>query len=195
MATLFAIDLIPAQPWKNGAGSTRPLAEGPGWRVSLAQVTRDAPFSVFDQTRRHSVVVAGGALLLQRNEHTLAMRPHRLCSYTGEVPWHCQLQGEPATVFNVMVEPLIAAVDILTGPHLRLAGLAGSTLVLMAVGGSSACLTGEQTSHLLPEGSVLVSDGAADLQADIASAGWPPDGTLAPYLIAVRARSHRPRLC
>ena len=42
-------------PWKNGAGVTREVAAWPpearlddfGWRVSMARVERDGPFSTF----------------------------------------------------------------------------------------------------------------------------------------------------
>lgn len=92
------------QPWKNGGGSTRLLAEGVGWRISLATVGNDGPFSVFDGWWRHSVVVGGGGLRLSSNEETLDLAPHRIMGYDGGVERSCELVGEPASVLNVMCE-------------------------------------------------------------------------------------------
>ena len=46
---------VKASPWKNGGGVTREIAKGAaagpdddwGWRISIAEVERDGPFSTF----------------------------------------------------------------------------------------------------------------------------------------------------
>jgi len=54
---LTPADVTPV-PWRNGAGTTRELASSAGpdggfrWRISLADLARDAPFSSFPATDR-----------------------------------------------------------------------------------------------------------------------------------------------
>jgi len=79
----FDITRLPAQPWKNGAGLTREIAvEPPGaglgnfdWRVSVAEVERDAPFSAFAGVDRCIVLLEGGGLRLRSSD---GMLDHRL---------------------------------------------------------------------------------------------------------------------
>src|SRR6188508_1501701 len=61
-------------PWKNGGGSTTELAIFPAdsglsgspfvWRVSIADVAADGPFSRFPGYDRHIMVVEGGGMVL-----------------------------------------------------------------------------------------------------------------------------------
>ncbi len=106
---------IEEQPWKNGAGTTRQVAVGQGWRVSVAHVTKDGPFSVFEATWRHSIVIDGGALHLSCANEEVLLQSNELSSYVGDVAWDCRLQGEAATVLNIMCERDVAAADILIG--------------------------------------------------------------------------------
>lgn len=59
-------------PWKNGGGTTAEVAAFPkasgfdtfGWRVSMADVASDGPFSVFPGIHRTLIVVEGGGIEL-----------------------------------------------------------------------------------------------------------------------------------
>src|SRR3546814_2998707 len=63
---------IQATPWKNGGGVTREIASGGGtgsrpgpswgWRVSLAEVAQDGPFSTFPETDRVIAVIDGAGM-------------------------------------------------------------------------------------------------------------------------------------
>jgi environmental stress-induced protein Ves len=65
-------ELVP-QAWKNGAGLTRELAVSPleassehfDWRISVAEVTRDAPFSAFPGVDRCIVLLRGAGMRLR----------------------------------------------------------------------------------------------------------------------------------
>jgi hypothetical protein len=98
------LDDVPPQPWKNGGGTTRELAAGNGWRISLASVVRDGGFSVFEGLTRHSVVVAGNGLVLRSSEQTIEMAPGRPVRYAGDVARTASLVGGPVQVLNVMVD-------------------------------------------------------------------------------------------
>ena len=66
-------------PWKNGGGSTTEIAicpEGSGipggqfrWRVSIADVVADGPFSRFSGYDRHIMVVEGAGMTLNTRGH------------------------------------------------------------------------------------------------------------------------------
>ena len=47
----FSRDTITASPWKNGGGVTREVAKSPSqapfWRLSIANVDQEGPFSSF----------------------------------------------------------------------------------------------------------------------------------------------------
>src|ERR1700689_272768 len=64
-------------PWKNGGGSTTEVAVAPAgasldnfdWRVSLARVASDGPFSEFPGIDRSLAVVKGEGLVLSIGQH------------------------------------------------------------------------------------------------------------------------------
>ncbi len=67
---IIRADDIPATPWKNGGGLARDLLFWPGteaWRVriSLADITRDGPFSAYPGVERWFSVVEGEGVELQ----------------------------------------------------------------------------------------------------------------------------------
>src|SRR3546814_3572601 len=75
---------IMATPWKNGGGVTREIATGGsmhpnqawGWRVSLAEVAQDGPFSIFPETDRMIAEIDGGGMdLVSPEGATIALEP------------------------------------------------------------------------------------------------------------------------
>ena len=78
-------------PWKNGAGLTRELAISPAdasvddfdWRISVAAIERDAPFSAFPGVDRCIVLLRGAGMRLRSVDGaidrrlTQAYAPHR----------------------------------------------------------------------------------------------------------------------
>ena len=103
---------IAPQRWKNGAGLTREIAShaSPGgagfdWRVSLAEVTRDAPFSAFPGIDRCTLLLAGAGMRLAsrdgRIDHALVdpLLPFR---FDGAAAIDATLVGGACADFNVM---------------------------------------------------------------------------------------------
>jgi environmental stress-induced protein Ves len=100
------------QPWKNGAGVTRELAVAPAgatmdgfdWRISIAEVARDAPFSAFPGVDRCIVLLDGAGMVLE-----LPQRSHRLertfepFAFSGDEAVDARLIDGPTVDFNVMV--------------------------------------------------------------------------------------------
>ena len=101
-----------ATPWKNGGGSTTPIALSPpqaglddfDWRVSLATLAVSGPFSVFPGVDRTLALVEGPGAVLEidgaRRVHLSAADP--VCRFAGESAVTATVGERPSTDFNVM---------------------------------------------------------------------------------------------
>jgi environmental stress-induced protein Ves len=122
----FDLRTITPQPWKNGAGLTReiafggPSAAGFDWRISVAEVAHDAPFSAFPGIDRCITLLQGAGMRLRADDghldHTLStpLAPFR---FSGEVPLTATLLGGACSDFNVMTRRgrWRSEVDVLRG--------------------------------------------------------------------------------
>lgn len=107
----FDVAQIPSMPWKNKGGQTREIATWPQgadmdsfeWRVSIASIEADGPFSVFDDVDRIITLLDGDGVLLSGEgvDHALttALVPFE---FSGDVPIDCSLKGRSSRDFNVM---------------------------------------------------------------------------------------------
>ena len=101
---------LPAQPWRNGGGVTREIAvhpQGAGldgfvWRISLAEVAADGPFSPFPGIDRTLTVIEGPGLSLDFGGGTVALPPGQPLPFPGEAPVAARLAQGPITDLNVM---------------------------------------------------------------------------------------------
>lgn len=117
-------------PWKNGGGVTREIAcypPGAGmddfeWRVSIATIGADGPFSVFNGIDRVIMLLQGGGMRLHsrdgRIDHGLD-KPLMPFAFAGEASLDCTLLSGESQDFNVMTrrEKLRASVRVLRGPQ------------------------------------------------------------------------------
>ena len=99
-------------PWKNGGGVTEEIAthpEGAGldrfdWRVSIAEVARDGPFSRFPGIDRTIALIEGAGMRLSGGRHDVVLRtPFEPYAFDGEDPVDCALVSGPVRDFNAMV--------------------------------------------------------------------------------------------
>ncbi|MYT31520.1 HutD family protein [Streptomyces sp. MspMP-M5] len=139
-----------AVPWRNGGGLTREVAAHPpgadwdafAWRVSLAEVTRDGPYSPLPGVRRILTVVAGAGLELTVGGvvHRLPGR-HRPFAFSGAAATDSRLLDGPVVNLNVMVREgrTAAGVEMVRGSR-ELAG--PGTAVVVAVDGDALLLGG-----------------------------------------------------
>lgn len=98
--------------WRNGLGWTREIhAQAPrdsaqdwAWRLSIAEVEQDAPFSVFPGVERELVLLGGNGLRLRFDDGTThALEPpHGRLRFGGERPVAAELLDGPTQDFNLM---------------------------------------------------------------------------------------------
>lgn len=111
---VFDRQQLPATPWKNGGGVTREIVcQPPGagmdafdWRVSIAHIASNGPFSRFEQVDRVITLLEGAGVHLRSSdgawEHRLdqAWQPF---AFAGEAPVQGDLIAGDCHDFNVMV--------------------------------------------------------------------------------------------
>jgi environmental stress-induced protein Ves len=99
-----------AMPWKNGAGSTLEIVQqrsaddsGYDWRLSIAQISADGPFSVFAGYRRIITVLHGDGMVLEVDGvASEALGPFEPLSFDGGAKVRCRLLGSPIEDFNLI---------------------------------------------------------------------------------------------
>lgn len=111
--------LMPAEkfllmPWKNGKGVTRELGIFPPrlgegltgfeWRVSIASVPEDGPFSRFEGYDRQLLVLTGTGMTLSHpaSGERRTLKPLEPYAFSGAVETVGQLHAGPVEDFNVM---------------------------------------------------------------------------------------------
>lgn len=104
---------LPAMPWKNGGGVTREIVcQPPGadmsgfdWRVSIAHIASDGPFSVFAGVDRVITLLEGAGVRLQSTDGAFDHRldqPLAPFAFAGEAPVQASLLHGDCHDFNVM---------------------------------------------------------------------------------------------
>lgn len=107
-----------AVSWRNGLGTTLELAVGPlsvpadagswSWRISLAAVESDGPFSVFPDVDRTLLVVDGDGFELSVGSFRESVRPFCPVEFPGDVTTSARLISGPVRDLNVMVRRGVA---------------------------------------------------------------------------------------
>jgi environmental stress-induced protein Ves len=99
-------------PWKNGGGSTTEIAIGPAgasledfdWRISMARVASDGPFSDFPGIDRTLAVIKGSGMVLTigAGAPVTLSRGADPVSFPGDTPTSARLTAGEITDLNVM---------------------------------------------------------------------------------------------
>lgn len=106
---LFSLAELAPQPWRNGGGTTRELYAWPmgstwRWRVSVADITQDGPFSAYDGIDRCFAVIQGAGVRLRlpgAAAQTLHTNSAPL-AFAGEASPDCQLIDGATRDLNLM---------------------------------------------------------------------------------------------
>jgi environmental stress-induced protein Ves len=97
-------------PWKNGQGITREIAKEPKgesfvWRLSIADVAGDGPFSRFDGMRRILTVVEGEGMELMGTSGALQADLGVPVAFDGALNITSRLKDGPVRDLNLIFDP------------------------------------------------------------------------------------------
>ncbi len=110
MIEVLKKDSFKEMPWRNGGGSTLELFRIPqtgdfSFRLSMATVHSDGPFSFFPGIERILLLVEGKGFKLNKNSETILMdTPFSPLSFAGEEEISCQLIQGTCLDFNIMTK-------------------------------------------------------------------------------------------
>ena len=109
--------------WKNGTGWTREIARMPDredwdWRLSIAEIEQDGPFSVFPGIDRELVLIRGNGLRLRFEDGEVRelQPPHERIRFAGERVVSGELLDGPTHDFNLMWRRDAIAAELLHRP-------------------------------------------------------------------------------
>lgn len=109
--------------WKNGAGWTREIVRVPDredwdWRLSIAEIEQDAPFSLFPGIDRELVLLRGNGLRLSFEDGDVCelQPPHDRLRFEGERKLTGELLDGPTHDFNLMWRRDRMAAELLHRP-------------------------------------------------------------------------------
>ena len=177
-------------PWRNGRGETAEVAISPtgatlddfDWRVSMARIDGDGPFSIFPQTDRTLAVLRGDGLCLSiAGSSPLELtRDSEPLSFPGDVAAAATLLGATVTDLNVMTRRERSTHSM---RRLRIAGsvdvpLQAPLALLICAEGSLQIEMNAQTTTLTALDALLVEEGPATLRIS-------SDASVLAYLIEI----------
>jgi environmental stress-induced protein Ves len=112
MTTLIPFAGLSPVPWKNGGGSTTELVIAPpeagfddfDWRISLATIASDGPFSRFPGVDRTLMLVEGHGITLDIDgaARVLLCEDEPVACFDGAAQVLAKLNHGPTTDFNIM---------------------------------------------------------------------------------------------
>lgn len=164
-------DELASEPWANGAGRTKVIhaqtdvhSNALLWRISLAEITRTAPFSRFPGLDRVFTLATGGPLSLFVGDTKHLLTLGQKLTFAGESPAEADLQASGSQLaLNLMTRRISCQGTTIT----RL--LNGEVILDPATGIVSATvLSGHATVHggaSLPVlATLILGEGATRLQ-------------------------------
>jgi uncharacterized protein len=141
---IFRFKELQQTPWKNRAGVTREIAIARSgdelvWRLSIADVGVDGPFSRFEGLSRILTVIEGHGMELISSEATLQADYAVPVSFDGALEIQSRLKHGPVRDFNLIYNSSFCTghAQVITAgkPHLVVAK-AGRILALHSIRGS-----------------------------------------------------------
>ena len=163
----------PVFPWKNGGGETREITVFPAgsgiedfdWRISMATVAEDGPFSVFEGIDRTFFILEGDGVQLTFDNgkvETIGAASH--LSFPADAPVRAKLLGDAVVDLNIMsrrsnVRHTARKFDV-TG--IRTVDVNSSATVLFCISGKLEITAAQRTEILGPRDSLTLDDDQTD---------------------------------
>ncbi len=142
--TVVRVDDVAPRPWANGRGTTRELlrADDGSWRISLADVVSDGPFSVFAGRHRLLTVVEGVVLSLDVDGETRVVEPLRPFAFAGDAGVVASVPEGAVRVLNVIAYPGVLA-------HVTVLELGRTSALPLAADQAAYVVTGAERGTLV----------------------------------------------
>ena len=157
-------------PWKNGRGLTSEGAREPhhgeefDWRVSMAGISEDGPFSHFPGYNRVIVALdgAGFSLVHAELDRTVLLGSLEPYEFSGDWATDCQLRGGPVRDFNVITARTRASarVEVASGTRLHHFDCRGRVILAYCVRGALVVEPTTRVHAFVVAGETLRVDGA-----------------------------------
>ena len=118
------VDEHSAMPWANGLGTSYEVASDRNvdgvwtWRVAIAPVVLDGPFSVMPGVDRELVVIEGNGMVLEVDGESVECLPGRVVRFSGDSTTFARLIDKPVvdlglmTVRGSVAGSMIVVVDV-----------------------------------------------------------------------------------
>jgi environmental stress-induced protein Ves len=154
-------------PWKNGLGSTTEIAISPAsdglsdfdWRVSMAQVTSDGPFSSFPGIDRTLMILDGdGIILTVADRASVRLDRSSIHAFPGDQPTSAVLTDGAIVDLNVMsrrdcMQHHVQRIKVMESQHFQV-----SSLTLLFVERGTLAVRCDGVSDVLAERDTLLID-------------------------------------
>jgi hypothetical protein len=148
-------------PWANGRGTSYEIASDRNeagewaWRLAMAPVNEDGPFSRIECVNRSLAVVEGAGMLLSVDRKKLRCLPMQVVQFRGDAITEATLTDGPIMDINLMVRRKEADGKMAIVSD---AGLLNGASIVVAIGGSAQVMAGETTIDLECHDSILECD-------------------------------------
>jgi len=146
--------------WKNDGGWTTEIAREPAdpaddfvWRISIADIESDGPFSSFPGVARELMLLSGGGIELDIDDAAplrLTERFQRV-RFEGESRVECRLLAGPTRDFNVMTQRDAARSEVMGRPlvgSMVLFPEAGVVWLAHLVSGAAKARAGSESAEI-----------------------------------------------
>ena len=164
------------QQWRNGGGVTaeiwrETMPDGEFlWRLSMADVASDGPFSQFPGYDRHIMLVEGAGMMLEHEglPSSRLERPFHPHSFPGEVNTQCRLIQGPCRDLNLMIRRRHASGGFMVermkaGGHLMANKMVASAIFVLA--GQVHVAPGDQDQPVAAGDTILIGDADVEIGA------------------------------
>ena len=148
-------------PWANGRGTSYEIVSDRNeagewtWRLAMAPVNEDGPFSRIECVNRSLAVVEGAGMLLSVDRKKLQCLPMQVVRFRGDAVTEAALTDGPIMDINLMVRRKEAEGEMAMVSD---AGLLNGVNIVVAVGGSAQVKSGDSIIELERHDSVLECD-------------------------------------
>ncbi len=148
-------------PWANGRGTSYEIASDRSdagewtWRLAMAPVNEDGPFSRIECVNRFLAVVEGAGMLLSVDRKKLQCKPMQVVRFRGDAITEAVLTDGPITDINLMIRRKEAEGEMAVVSD---SGLLNEASIIVALGGNAQVKCGDSTIELERHDSILECD-------------------------------------